>query len=418
MTTSALNLFQAAFMQSWNAIVITDADLASGCPVQIANPAFCAMTGYSEDELRGRTLKILQGPDTDPAVIENLRLCLKEARYFEGTTTNYRKDGSSYIVRWSISPVRDDEGVVTHFVSVQQDISDYVRAERDNRLLARALDATTDPVVMTDDQARIIFANSAFTDVTGYSLEELKGKTPALLRSGQHDDAFYAKLRASLTSGTDFRATFINRRRDGSLYHAEQSISPIPDRDGRITHYVSVSKDISERVDMEQALRHAATRDTLTGLYNRRHGDHLLDMGYRKTLANGTDLSLFVCDIDHFKRVNDRFGHPAGDRVLGAVARILQQAVRASDAVIRWGGEEFVILLDDCPQAPAIELGQRIRTRVSAHHDAEVGQITLSLGLATREAGETMDRLIARADAALYEAKRAGRNRLTVAAPA
>lgn len=418
MSTSALDLFQAAFMQSWNAIVVTSADLAAGCPVQIANPAFCAMTGYTVDELRGRTLKILQGPDTDPAVIENLRRCLQESRDFEGTTTNYRKDGSRYIVRWSISPIRDHTGLVTHFVSIQQDISEHVRAERENRLLARALDATTDPVLMTDERARIIFANSAFAEVTGYTREELKGKTPAMLRSGEHDEAFYAQLRASLASGTDFRATFINRRRDGSLYHAEQSISPISDQNGRITHYVSVSKDISDRVDMEQALRHAATRDTLTGLHNRRHGEQVLDKAYRKAQAQGTPLTLIVCDIDHFKQVNDRFGHPAGDRVLSAVARILQQSVRSRDAVMRWGGEEFVILLDDCPQASAIELGERIRVRVSAHHDAEVGRITLSLGLATRAADETMDKLIARADAALYVAKGAGRNRLSIASPA
>ncbi len=139
MSTSQLQLFQAAVMQSWNAIVITDADLAGGCRVQIANPAFCAMTGYTLEELRGRTLSMLQGPDTDAAVIEDLRTCLREARFFEGTATNYRKDGSSYIVRWNISPVRDDEGVLTHFISVQQDISEHVRTERENRLLARAL---------------------------------------------------------------------------------------------------------------------------------------------------------------------------------------------------------------------------------------------------------------------------------------
>ncbi len=415
MTLPELRLFQAAVMQSWNAIVITDADLAAGCRVQIANDAFCAMTGYTETELHGRALRMLQGPETDPAVIGELRACLAEARYFEGTTTNYRKDGSSYIVRWNISPVRDDGGTLTHFVSVQQDISDYVRAERESQLLARALDATTDPVVMTDDASRIIFANSAFSEVTGYAREELIGKTPALLRSGQHDDAFYANLHRALASGSDFRATFINRRRDGSLYHAEQSISPIADENGRITHYVSVSKDISERVSMEQALRQAATRDTLTGLYNRRHGQQLFDEAYRRARLGGAALSLIVCDIDHFKQINDRFGHPAGDRALAAVARTVQHSVRSRDRVIRWGGEEFVILLEDCTQASAMVLGERIRSRVSLNRDPELGEITVSLGLATHRADETMEQLLARADRALYEAKRSGRNRLSVA---
>lgn len=227
MSPPLLKLFEAAITQAWNAIVITDADIAVGCRVQFANPAFTAMTGYSLDELRGHSLRILQGPDTDPALIDELRICLKEARLFEGTATNYRKDGSSYTVRWSISPVRDDSGLVTNFVSVQQDISDYEQAEQTNRLLARALDATSDPVMLTDAKARIIFANAAldFVDRVARGLGE--GSTPAMFKSGKHDEAFYAAMRRSLASGQNFRATFINRRRDGSLYHAEQSISPI-----------------------------------------------------------------------------------------------------------------------------------------------------------------------------------------------
>ncbi|AOZ04285.1 sensor domain-containing diguanylate cyclase (plasmid) [Cupriavidus sp. USMAHM13] len=414
MSAPLLKLFQATVMQAWNAIVITDADLSAGCRVQIANPAFSAMTGYSLDELRGRSLKVLQGPDTDPAVIDDLRTCLKEARFFEGTATNYRKDGSSYIVRWNISPVRDDSGVLTNFVSVQEDISDYVRAERANRLLARALDATSDLVMLTDEKARIIFANTAFANATGYAVEEIRGKTPALFKSGTHDEAFYAALRQSLASGQDFRATFINRRRDGSLYHAEQSISPICDDKGRITHYISVSKDISRRVEMEQALWHAATKDKLTGLHNRHYGEKILGDAYMNARTRGGPLTLIICDIDHFKQINDHFGHPTGDRILTKVAGILRQAVRSGDAVIRWGGEEFVVVLDNCTRVDAIELAERIRARVNAFQDAEVATLTLSLGLATLTLDETIDQLIARADAALYEAKRGGRNRLSV----
>lgn len=411
MTTSELQLFKAAFLQSWNAIVITDADAEAGYLVQAANPAFCAMTGYSLEELRGGRLKCLQGPDTDPQVIDRMRRCLKEARYFEGTTTNYRKDGSSYIVHWTISPVRDNDGVLTHFVSVQEDISSAVLAERENRLLARALDAASDPVVLTDSHAHIIFVNTAFTQLTGYTLDEVKGSTPGVLHSGQHDTHFYETLYQALAKGEAFRATFINRRRDGSLYHAEQSISPVSDEKGRITHFVSVSKDISERVDEEQALRYAASHDPLTGLFNRRHGEKLLHESYHTAAGQRTPLALVVCDIDHFKRVNDRFGHPAGDRILSSVARTLRNAVRGKDAVVRWGGEEFLIVLDNCTTAAGLDLAERIRKRIEAHRDDEGGTVTLSLGLATLQDGESIQQLIARADAALYEAKRSGRNR-------
>ena len=201
------------------------------------------------------------------------------------------------------------------------------------------------------------------------------------------------------------------------MFHAEQSISPVCDESGQVTHYVSVSKDVSEWVDKERALLDAATRDPLTGLHNRRGGEKILDEAHADARQHGRPLSLLVCDIDHFKRVNDRFGHPAGDRVLRDVACMLRLAVRSRDAVIRWGGEEFVIVLDSCTEARAAELAERIRGRVEAHRDAEVGALTLSIGLATLLTGETAQQLVGRADAALYDAKRGGRNRWSVASP-
>lgn len=400
-------------MQSWNAVVVTTADAAAGYPVEIVNPAFCRMTGYSLEEVKGKSLKMLQGPETDPAVIEKMGQCLKQERYFEGMTANYRKDGSSYIVEWNISPVRDDRGVVTHFVSAQRDVSEYVRAERQNRLLARALDASGAAIFLTDVHSNIIFANQAVSEITGYSVEELVNRTPALLHSGHHDEAFYANLHGAIASGQPFAATFVNRRRDGSTYHAEQMISPITDEKGRITHYVSVSKDISERVRKEHSLREAATRDRLTGLHNRSYVESRLQEACLQAKQHQMPLTVLMCDVDHFKQINDRYGHLTGDRVLRRIARILRQGARASDVIGRWGGEEFLIVLEDCNEQNALELAERIRSRVEKSADAEVGQLTISLGIASMAPDDSVTALIARADAAMYEAKRSGRNRLS-----
>lgn len=410
-----VSLLSKAIEASWSAVVITDANPETGYLVETANPAFCRMTGYSLDELRGHTLKKLQGPDTDPAVIEHLRQCLQTGDYFDGTTTNYRKDGTPYTVRWNISPVRDEQGVITHFVSVQQDLSERIQAERMRDLLASAFNATSDPVIITDNRHRIVFANQALAELTQHPMQEVMGKTPAIFSSGKHDADFYACLRTLLESGKDFRATFINRRSDGSLYHAAQSISPIINDRGVITHYVSVSKDITEQVESEQKWRQEAVEDKLTGLYTRRYGEELAKRSALKAQTDGTPLAVIICDIDHFKRVNDTYGHAAGDRVLRSVAQSLRQAVRTADAVVRWGGEEFVILLDTCPQTAAVELAERIRRQVEAQPDVEVGTVTLSLGLALLKPDETIEQAIARADTALYQSKHGGRNRVSVA---
>ncbi|MEI4944526.1 PAS domain-containing protein [Aeromonas caviae] len=166
MGSSELSLLKMAIMQSWNAVVITSADRAAGYPVKIANPAFCQMTGYAIDELYGQSLKMLQGPATDQEVINRLRSCLTSGEYFEGMTTNYRKDGSPYLVRWNISPVRDEVGDITHFVSVQQDMTAYAKVEETSKILGQALDAAAQPILVTDAQAKIIFANQAFCQVS------------------------------------------------------------------------------------------------------------------------------------------------------------------------------------------------------------------------------------------------------------
>lgn len=415
MNTSEASLFQMVFMQAWNSVVITNADKKTGYPVLIANPAFCKMTGYSLEELKGRSLKMLQGPQTDPEVIQRLRECLAKGQYFEGMTTNYRKDKSSYLVRWNISPVHDENGEITHFVSVQQDMTDYMRAEERSRILARALNATAEPIMVTDAQAKIIFTNNAFSEIAGYQADEVIGKTPAILKSGHHDENFYTQLKATINAGQDYQAVFVNKRQDGDLYYAEQSISPIFDDKGNITHFVSVSKDVTERIKAEQALMQSATLDKLTGLLNRNHGETLLKDGFSKASANNIPLNLIMCDIDHFKKINDNFGHPAGDEVLKDVAVIIRKAVRSNDAVIRWGGEEFMILLTHCNQAAAVELAERIRSRVANHHHKTVGQVTISLGLAELQPGESLEQCVSRCDTALYQSKREGRNRLSAA---
>ena len=200
-------------------------------------------------------------------------------------------------------------------------------------------------------------------------------------------------------------------------------------------HKLDVLMGVFQVYQNYQSLLDYSERDALTGLFNRKTFDEQFSRYTMNGLAtrSGTVTDtlvaeesaaasdnepvqqwLAVVDIDHFKQVNDRFGHLAGDRVLRDVAHILRSAVRSRDCVIRWGGEEFLVLLEHCEQAPGVLLAERIRHRVEAHHDADVGKVTLSLGLATLKPDETMEQLIARADEALYEAKHGGRNRLSI----
>lgn len=406
-------LFEAVVEQSYNSVLITDAvPSPEGPRIVYANPAFCRMTGYAPNELIGQSPRMLQGPRTDREVTAVLRTCIREGRPFKGATYNYRKDGQEYVVEWSVSPVRDAAGVVTHFVSVQHDITERLAAERDRAMLVQALDEANASIVITDCEGVIVFVNRGFSQLTGYTAEDALGRTPRLLSSGQHDEAFYARLWRELRAGKPFRETFVNRRKDGSLFYAEQSIAPVRDNTGRITHYISVSKDMTERVRLERELLDQALSDPLTGAHNRRAGEMALQRAWQGVIGGGLPLSVIVADIDHFKRINDTWGHAAGDRVLVAVSDALRHCLRTSDVLVRWGGEEFLVIAAGCPLASAVDLAERMRKAVAACTDPEAGQVTLSLGVAQWRPGDAVEDLVRRGDVALYRAKSGGRDRV------
>lgn len=408
--TDRAAMIELAAEQAYNAVLITDADMAGGGPFIIyCNPAFCRMTGYERDELLGQSPRILQGPDTCPDQIASLREALRRGEFWEGSTTNYRKGGEPYVVNWNISPVLGGNGAVTHFVSVQQDITCQLRVESERDLLSEALNQAHDPILVTDCEARIVFVNAAFERLTGYRAEEVLGGTPALLGSGDQGADFYREMWETLLSRQPFQARFLNRRKDGSCYYVEQSIAPVLDARGRLTHFVSTSWQVDDLVERERVLHAMASQDKLTGLLTRRAGDEVLQSAFHDHLADGRSLSVIICDIDHFKGVNDRFGHLAGDRVIQQVTRAIARQVRASDSTIRWGGEEFMVVIH-ADMRGAKELAERLRKAVEGLQDEEVGAVTLSLGVAEVLPRESIEQLLGRADGALYRAKRNGRN--------
>ncbi len=407
------SIFRQALEQSFNAVLLTDAQQGPQGPrILYVNPACCRMTGYSAEELINQTPRLLQGPLTNPDTLRELRECLHAGRFFQGSSINYRKGGTPYTVEWNISPIRNESGEITHFVSVQQDIGELVAAQRSLQLLANALNAAQDAVFITNTEGVIEFANHGFELVTGYSTAEVLGRTPTILKSGVQSGAFYQRLWHCLKAGQTFRATVVNRHKNGQTIHCEETITPVHDSNGVTTHFVSIIKDLTKRTLAEQELRKQAMVDGLTGLLNRRSGERHLEKAYLAAREGGTSFCVLLADVDHFKSINDTWGHPAGDVVLKDVARLLHSSVRATDSVARWGGEEFLIVLPYCNLAAAQKQADRIRMLIAQTQQPQVGRITLSIGVAQIQDNETLAGLIDRADKALYRAKKEGRNRV------
>ncbi len=280
--------------------------------------------------------------------------------------------------------------------------------------LAWSVEQSSDAVVIADADGTIQYVNPAFEDMTGFASAKAVGRKPSILKSGHHDPEFYRALWDKLGQGVEFRGVFINRKKSGELFHAEQVIRPFFGADGRITHFVSIARDVSERIRELETLTRAATHDSLTDLPNRRLFFDRLGQALRQALRRGSGLAVAVVDVDEFKAINDRYGHLGGDAVLQAVASRLLHCVRDEDTVARLGGDEFGLILLDAPgwDVVAAMLGKILRTFAApVAWDGRAIPASVSIGTCLYpEAGSDERELMQCADEAMYEAKRAGGN--------
>lgn len=374
------------------------------------------MTGYSLDELVGDSLKKLQGYETDPKVISYLKTCLISGEFFVGSTINYKKDGSSYNVYWNISPIRDNNGEVIYFVSSQQDISSLIKSTEKNILLAKSLDAVKTPILLLDDKFNIEFTNTTFRKLTSTLFDGSHLDNFISILNSRDEGFFFNKIKQAIQSKNYSCISSIKNKDNSSEIHVEIKISPIYEDDRMISHYIVLFNDISKSIEREKELIYISHHDPLTGLNNRIYAEKILNKYYYDAKYNDIPLSLIFLDIDFFKKINDKYGHHTGDRILKSISKVIKKSFRPSDHIIRWGGEEFIILLNNCSAQLALDLSERIRKNVEDYSDDEVGKVTISLGVATLQANETIDELISRADSALYQSKRNGRNQVTLSA--
>ncbi len=260
------------------------------------------------------------------------------------------------------------------------------------------------PISKTDPRGVITYVNESFCRVCGYAKEELIGRSHNILRHPDMPASVYARMWETISSGRLWKGEIKNRAKDGHPYWISATISPLFDKEGSISGYMSVRRDVSDRV--------LAFTDALTAAPNRRKFDETVSLEMERVRRYGGALSLALLDVDDFKRVNDTFGHERGDSVLREMAEIIRPTVRETDLFARWGGEEFVILLTGTPVAGALRFALKLRDTVAAHTFDAVGRVTCSLGVSQFRPGDTPQTMFSRADDGLYRAKRGGRNRV------
>jgi len=412
---SRLRVFQKTFESSTVSLCICDA-LQPDFPVIFANDQFIRLTGYPRSETIGKNCRFLQGADREQESRTEIRQAIEAGKSVRTMLRNYRKDGTPFINELSLFPITDPDGTVTHYLGIQNDVTDTLIHEKNREIASKVFDMASDGILITDSENRIVLVNRAFTEITGYSQEEVKGKNPRLLSSGRQDTFFYQTMWHELLTNGYWQGELWNRRKSGEIYPEWLSISTRKDKNGRIENHIGIFHDLTGVKESEERIAFLAYHDPLTGLPNRILLRDRLEYALRQTSRTGKALGILLLDLDGFKNVNDLSGHHVGDLLLMEVSRRMAGAVRTSDSVGRMGGDEFLILFPDLTGLEELSsIMDRLLEQVRQPYEIEGNSVSL-----TASGGVTLyprdnagiDDLIRHADIAMYSAKNRGKNRI------
>ncbi|HIP54589.1 MAG TPA: sensor domain-containing diguanylate cyclase [Sulfurimonas autotrophica] len=307
---------------------------------------------------------------------------------------------------------------VTNFKELEEEVNQLDKQTEQERekvaLLAQALEQTDDMVLIADANGIIEYVNDAVTLISGYTKEELIGNKTNIFKSGKHTKEFYEKLWKTILSGKNYQSVIINKTKNDKLYYADLKITPLFDENKKLKNFVATSMDITNRIEMQKKLQKLATIDSLTGIYNRYKIDDAINLQIARSKRYKEPFCLIMLDVDHFKKVNDTYGHDIGDKVLKALSRLISKHIRCTDIFGRWGGEEFAVILENTKKEEAIEIAEKLRKIVEAYSIENRYKITISLGVGEYKEGESREDLVKKVDKALYRAKENGRNQVSV----
>lgn len=389
--------------------------LATGAFISV-NQSFAQITGYSLDELNQISYWDLTPKRYEALEQKQLESLNTTGRYGPYEKHYIQKNGSQVAVRLNGSIITDPKGEKL-ILSVVEDISAFSEAKEKLRLSSLVVENSSEAMLVTDENNHIIAANPAFTTITGYQLDEIKGQNPSIFKSGKHDQSFYQDLWGKLNTQGRWQGEIWDKRKNGEIYAKWLTIDTIKEPDDSISRYVALFSDITSKKASEKIIWTQANFDSLTGLPNRHRFLVRLEEEINQANQNSTSFALLLIDLDKFKEVNDTLGHDIGDLLLKIASKRIVNCVRESDTVARLGGDEFTVILSNISELEDINrITENIISLLAQSYQLndEVVHISASIGITMYpQDANSKEALIKNADQAMYAAKNQGRNQFS-----
>jgi len=396
-------------------ITITDPSLPDN-PLIYVNRAFTEITGYSFEEAVGRNCRFLRDLEPKQSGLPFVYEALNNVQSCEVELRNYTKEGKLFHNLLNITPMFDNHGKLKYFIGVQHDISRQKQHEEklaEQALYIQSILDAQENIVYVSEHGSIIYANQPFFDFFAVpSLEEfLKHESCICGRFLQNDLSFTPSsldgkvwIHEILALEKSKRIVAMKSSTQEKRFFSVSIKALVSER------YIITLNDISQSLLRELFLKNKAYHDPLTGVLNRQYFYDYYDENRR----NITSLGIIMIDLDYFKKINDLYGHSMGDEVLKRSAEAIQNSIRNDDTLIRWGGEEFIVLVNTAKNSQLISVAEHIRRTVSEIVIETIPSVTASIGATLLLEGEPFKTAIERADKALYDAKANGRNRIEI----
>lgn len=393
------------------------------------NRSAAAVLGNTENALLGKKLE-----DVFPRFRSELREAPEKEVKFELNT------GDDRFYDALISPLREEwpQGLVGRLI-ILRDITERKQDELRLLQLHKAVEQSPVAVLLTDIHGNIEYVNPYFSQMTGYGLNEVIGKNPRIIQSGNMPPEIFSEMWENIQSGKIWRGELLNKKKNGETYWEVEVIAPVTDADGTIVNYIAIKEDVTAKKEsdiklheaydrleeqmkeiqgLQNELREQAIRDPLTKLHNRHYLKETLSRELSRAMRERYPISFLLLDIDHFKRVNDTYGHAVGDFVLRELSDHLAEFTRTGDIICRYGGEEFLVAFPNTKEGDAFFIADRLRESIQGtpiyveHHAIS---ITISAGISEFPThGQYEAQILENADKALYHAKYNGRNQVVL----